>query len=54
MPPKKNPETPEQQSKRFKEEAEKLVKDGDLDPARADEAMDRLVRKALDSPKQNH
>jgi hypothetical protein len=45
MPPKKRPETPEQQAKRFKEEAEKLVKSGDLDPDAADAALDKLVSK---------
>jgi hypothetical protein len=46
MPPKKNPETPEQQAKRFKVEAEKLIKSGELDPEKGDEAMEKLVRRA--------
>ena len=45
MPPKKNPETTEEQAKRFRKEAEKLVKSGELDPEKADEALDKLVRK---------
>jgi hypothetical protein len=45
MPPKKNPETPEEQAKRFQKEARKLVKDGELDPVEADKALDRLVQK---------
>ena len=45
MPKKLNPETPEEQAKRFRKEAEKLVKSGDLDPAEADAALDKLVRK---------
>ena len=44
MPPKKHPETPEQQSARFKREAERLIDAGELDPAKGDEALDRLVR----------
>jgi polyhydroxyalkanoate synthesis regulator phasin len=44
MPPKKNPETPEEQAKRFRKEARKLVKNGELDPAEADAALDKLVR----------
>ena len=36
MPKKLNPETPEEQAKRFQEEAEKLVKSGDLDPRGCD------------------
>lgn len=43
MPPKKNPETPKEQSDRFRREARKLVKSGALDPDAADAAMDRLV-----------
>jgi hypothetical protein len=46
MPPKKNPETPKQQSERFKKEAEKLIEDGDVDPAKAEAAMDKLVKRA--------
>lgn len=46
MPPKKNPETQDEQSARFKKDARKLIKGGDLDPAAADATLDRLVRKA--------
>lgn len=46
MPPKKNPETPEEQAKRFQKEARKLAKDGALDPAAADAALDKLVRRS--------
>lgn len=45
MPPKKNPESPEEQAKRFRKEARKLVKSGDLDPDAGSEALDKLVRK---------
>jgi len=46
MPKKKNPETPEEQSKRFQEEAEKLIKSGTLDPDAGEAATDALVRKS--------
>ena len=46
MPPKKNPETPEEQAKRFREEARKLVKDGKLDPVEGDRALEGLVKRA--------
>ena len=50
MPPKKNPETPEEQAKRFRKEAEKLVKSGVLDPEGAEKAVDALVRRASRKP----
>lgn len=46
MPPKKNPETPEEQAKRFRREARKLAKDGDLDPVEAERVVDELVKRA--------
>lgn len=46
MPKKKNPETPEQQSRRFKREARKLINDGVLDPDAGADALEKLVRKA--------
>ena len=46
MPPKKHPETPEEQAKRFQKEARKLIKDGELDPVEADKALDGLVKRA--------
>lgn len=46
MPPKKNPETQADQSKRFKADARKLVKAGELSLTAADEALDKLVRSA--------
>lgn len=45
MPKKKHPETPEEQSARFKREAESLIAAGDFDPDVADAALDKLVRK---------
>jgi hypothetical protein len=46
MPKKAKPETPKQQSARFKREAQKLIDAGELSPTDAGEAMDRLVRTA--------
>jgi hypothetical protein len=46
MPKKKNPETPEEQSARFRAEVERLVAAGELSPTEADEALDKLVRRS--------
>ena len=46
MPPKKNPETQAEQSARFKKDARKLVKAGELSLTGADAALDKLVRNA--------
>ena len=46
MPPKKNPESQAEQSARFKKDARKLIKDGDLNPAAAEAALDLLVKRA--------
>jgi hypothetical protein len=46
MPPKKNPETQAEQSARFKKDARKLVKAGELSLTAADDALDKLVRRA--------
>lgn len=51
MPPKKNPESPKEQADRFRKEAQKLIKDGDLDPKAAESAVEGLVRRS--SPRQN-
>ena len=45
MPKKLNPETPEEQSERFKREAQKLIDAGELSLTEADAAMDELVRR---------
>jgi hypothetical protein len=45
MPKKKKTETPEEQSARFRTEAQKLIDAGELSPTEADGALDRLVRK---------
>ena len=46
MPKKLNPETPEEQAKRFRKEARKLIKGGDLDPVAGEVATDALVRQS--------
>lgn len=46
MPKKKPGMTPEEQSKKFKAEVERLVKAGQLDPEEAGDALDKLVRKS--------
>lgn len=46
MPPKKDPETQAEQSARFKKDARKLIKGGDLDHDAGSAALDRLVRRA--------
>jgi polyhydroxyalkanoate synthesis regulator phasin len=43
MPKKKNQESQEEQSERFKKTVAELVAAGELNPTEADEAMDRLV-----------
>lgn len=52
MPKKKRKETPEEQAARFREEVEKLVADGELNPTEADAALDRLIRRS--STPQDH
>jgi hypothetical protein len=51
MPKKQNPETPEEQSARFRREAQRLIDAGELSPTEADAALDRLVRKSGLEPK---
>ncbi len=46
MPKKKWKDTPNEQSARFKAEAQKLVDAGELSPIEADTALDRIVRKS--------
>ena len=46
MPKKLNPETPEEQAKRFRKEAAKLIKSGELDPDAGEAATDKLVRQS--------
>jgi polyhydroxyalkanoate synthesis regulator phasin len=46
MPKKKNPETPEEQAKRFRAEARKLVKSGELDLEEGEAAIEALVKRS--------
>ncbi len=46
MPTKKNVETPEEQSERFKRDARRLVDAGELSPTDAENALDKIVRRA--------
>lgn len=50
MPTKKQKETPEVQSERFRAEVERLVAAGELDPIEADKAFESLVSRIV--PKQ--
>lgn len=50
MPKKQNAETPEQQSERFKREAQRLIDAGELNPLDADAALDALVKKTTEKP----
>ena len=45
MPKAKNKLSPEEQRKRFEAEVRRLKKAGELDPEKADAAMDALVKK---------
>lgn len=45
MPKAKNKLTPEEQRKRFEDEVRRQISAGNLDPADADEALDKLVRR---------
>lgn len=46
MPKKKRQETQAEQSKRFREHAQKLIEAGELNPIEAEAAVDRLVRRS--------
>jgi hypothetical protein len=46
MPKKKHPETPEEQSARFKREVERMIAAGELDPDAADAAVEKLVARS--------
>jgi hypothetical protein len=49
MPKKQNRETPEEQSERFKREAQRLIDAGELNPTEADEAIERILRQSSGS-----
>lgn len=44
MPKKAKPESQAEQSERFKNDAQKLIDVGELNPTEAEEALDKLVR----------
>lgn len=48
MPKRKETLSPEEQSRRFRDEVQRLIDAGELNPTEADAAMDRLVRGAAD------
>jgi polyhydroxyalkanoate synthesis regulator phasin len=50
MPKKANPESPEDQAKRFREKVQELVDAGELNPTDADAALDKLLRRSRASP----
>jgi len=45
MPKKKNPETPQEQSARFKKEAKRLIEAGEFNLAEGERALDDLVKR---------
>jgi hypothetical protein len=45
MPKKQRQESQEEQSERFKREAQRLIDVGELSPTEADATLDRLVRR---------
>jgi hypothetical protein len=50
MPKKKRPETPEQQSERFKRSAQELIDAGILNPTEGDAGLDEFVRNKSAKP----
>lgn len=44
MPRKSKPETPEEQSERFRREAQKLIDAGELDPAEGERVLEKALR----------
>ncbi|ETI64426.1 hypothetical protein C100_07785 [Sphingobium sp. C100] len=52
MQEKKHQETPEEQSERFRKEAQRLIDAGELNPTEAAEKLDRITRKFLDKSHQ--
>lgn len=51
MPKKASPQSPADQSERFRREAQKLIDAGELSPTEGDALLDKLVRKAASPPK---
>lgn len=52
MAKKKNQETQEEQSERFRAAVLQMIDDGELNPIEADEAFESLVRRATRNPPQ--
>jgi hypothetical protein len=50
MPKKKRQESQAEQSERFKRDAQSLIDAGELDPAEASAALEKLVRKVRTKP----
>jgi polyhydroxyalkanoate synthesis regulator phasin len=46
MPKKKNPETQQEQSERFKKAVQDMIDAGELNPIEADKAFSRLVQRS--------
>ena len=46
MPKKAKTESPEEQSERFRREAQKLIDPGELSPTEAEAALDGLVKRS--------
>lgn len=46
MPKRSKPERPEEQSERFRREAQRLIDAGELDPAEAERALDSIVKQS--------
>ena len=46
MPKAKHTPSPAEQKKRFQAEVQRLINAGDLDPEKAEEALDKLVRRS--------
>jgi hypothetical protein len=44
VPKKKPTEPPDEQSKRFVEDAQRMIDAGELSPTEAEDALDRIVR----------
>ena len=51
VPKKKQPEPPDEQSKRFLADAQRMIDAGELNPIEADKALERLVLNAQSQPK---
>jgi chorismate mutase len=54
MPKAKSPMTEEERSKRFKEEVERRIADGDFDQDAAENALDKLVKKSAAKQRSSH